>query len=152
MPRVVAADMDTRDALKWAGVYLGLWVLTVAVSAGFVAAGVALGGLRILDLGSATPAALQIGAPSPTGGVVLLALGVAVFQFGTALAGFKTGVAAVEEETAKHFDPESMKSDILAVLDDRLADIHQEVSQTRQMVNRMGREDSAEEFEFQDEF
>jgi len=144
--------METRDAVKWAGVYLGLWVLSVAVSAGFVVAGIALGGLRVLGAGSATPVSLQIGAPSPIGGVVLMGVGVLLFQFGTALAGFKAGVTAVEEETAKHFDPEAMKSDILAVLDDRLADIHQEVSQTRRMVNRMGREEAADEFEFGEEF
>ncbi|MFB6296501.1 MAG: hypothetical protein ABEH66_06655 [Halobacteriales archaeon] len=143
--------METRDAVKWAGVYLGLWVLAVAVSGGFVVAGLALDALRVAGLGAYTPDVFQGGTMYPRAGIVLLGIGALVFQFGTALAGFKAGITAVEEETARHFDPEAMKSDILAVLDDRLADIHQEVSQTRQMVNRIGREETAEEFDFGDE-
>jgi len=143
--------METRDAVKWAGVYLGLWVLSLTVGGGFVVAGIALDALEVLGLGASTPDVFRGGTKAPRGGIVLVGVGVLLFQFGTALAGFKTGVTAVEEETAQHFDPEAMKSDILAVLDDRLADIHQEVSQTRQMVNRIGREETAEEFDFGDE-
>ena len=140
--------MQTRTALKWAGIYLGMWILVTAIAGGLVVAGVALDGLDAVGLGVYTPDTFQGGTAIPSAGIVLVAVGVLVFQFGTAVAGFKTGVGAIESETAEHFDPESMKSDILAVLDDRLADIHQEVSQTRQLVNRMGREDATEEFDF----
>jgi hypothetical protein len=145
--------MRTSTALKWAGTYLGLWLVATAVAGGLVVAGIAIDGLAAVGLGSYTPAALQIGTDSPIAGAVLLALGAIVWQFGTALAGFKTAVSAVEEETARHFDSESMKSDILTVLDDRLADMHQDISQTRRMVNRMSRENQADklDFEFEDE-
>jgi len=140
--------MRTGTALRWAGIYLGMWILVTVIAGGLVAAGLALNGLRAVGLGVYTPDALQGGTAIPAAGIVLIGVGALVFQFGTAVAGFKAGVGAIESETAKHFDPESMKSDILAVLDDRLADMHQEISQTRQLVNRMGREDASEEFEF----
>lgn len=145
--------MRTSMALKWAGTYLGLWLVATAVAGGLVAAGIAMDGLAAVGLGSYTPAALETGTDAPVAGAVLLVLGGLVWQFGTALAGFKTAVSAVEEETAKHFDSESMKSDILTVLDDRLADMHQDITQTRRLVNRMSRENQADQldFEFEDE-
>lgn len=143
--------METKTALKWAGMYLGIWILVTAIAAGLVVAGIALDGLEVIGLDHYTPARFQGGTAVPAAGVLLLGLGAMVFQFGTAAAGFKLGVDAIESETASHFDAETMKSDILAVLDDRLADIHQEVSQTKRLVNRMGREDAAEEFDFQDD-
>ena len=145
--------MQTSRALKWAGVYLGLWLVAAAVAGGLVAAGLALDGLSAVGLGSYTPDGFQGGTDSPTAGLVLIAVGGVVWQFGTAVAGFKTAVSAVEEETARHFDPESMKSDILGVLDDRLADMHQDTSQIRRLVNRMSRESQADQldFEFEDE-
>jgi uncharacterized membrane protein YidH (DUF202 family) len=145
--------MRTSKALRWAGIYLGLWIVTTAIAGGLVAAGLALDGLAAAGLGSYTPATVQGSAESPTLGLALLIVGVIAWQFGTAIAGFKTAVSAIEEETAKHFDSEAMKSDILTVLDDRLADMHQDISQTRRLVNRMSRENAADEldFDFEDE-
>jgi hypothetical protein len=145
--------MQTSTALRWAGIYLALWLVATVVAGGLVVAGLALDGLSAVGMGGYTPEAFSGGTSFPTVGVVLLIVGGVAWQFGTAIAGFKTAVSAVEAETAKHFDPESMKSDILAVLDDRLADMHQDVSQTRRLVNRMSRENAADEldFEFEDE-
>jgi len=145
--------MRTSKALKWAGVYLGLWLVATAVAGGVVVAGLALDGLSAVGLGAATPEALEGGTASPTVGLALIVAGGLVWQFGTALAGFRTAVTAIEAETARHFDAETMKSDILTVIDDRLADMHQDVSQTRRMVNRMSRENAADQldFEFDDE-
>lgn len=143
--------MKTETALKWAGIYLALWIFVTVVAVALVAAGVALDGLDVLGMSEYTPFRLRGGRSIPIAGVALIGLGGLIFQFGTAAAGFKVGVSAIESETASHFDAETMKSDILSVLDDRLADIHQEVSQTKRLVNRMGREEAAEEFEFQDD-
>jgi hypothetical protein len=145
--------METRTALKWAGIYLGIWIVATAVAGGLIAGGIALDGLSALGYGSYTPESFQGGPDSPIAGVALIVVGAIVWQFGTAAAGFKTAISAVEAETAAHFDSESMKSDILAVLDDRMADMHQDISQTRRLVNRMSRENQADQldFEFEDE-
>ena len=145
--------MRTSTALKWAGVYLGLWIVTTAIAGGLLVAGLALDGLSAAGLGTYTPDTFSGGTESPIAGFALLVVGVLLWQFGTAVAGFKTAVSAVEEETAKHFDAESMKSEILGVLDDRLADMHQDISQTRRLVNRMSRESQADQldFDFDDE-
>jgi hypothetical protein len=133
--------------------YLGLWLVATVIAGGLVVGGLALGGLSAVGYGSYTPLALQGGLDAPRVGLALIVVGAVGWQFGTAVAGFRTTVSAVEAETAQHFDAESMKSDILAVLDDRLADMHQDISQTRRLVNRMSRENQADQldFEFEDE-
>lgn len=141
--------MRTNTALKWAGIYLALWIVATGLAAGLVAAGIALDGLSAVGVGSATPAVLETGTEFPRVGIALVALGGLVWQFGTAAAAFKTAVSAVENETARYFDAESMKSDILTVLDDRLADMQQDVSQTRQLVNRMSRESHVDQLDFE---
>jgi hypothetical protein len=139
--------MQTSTALKWAGVYLGLWIVTTGLAGGLVAAGIAFDGLSVVGLEGARPAALDTGVDAPTVGIGLVVLGGLVWQLGTAAAAFRTGVSAVESETARHFDAESMKSDILTVLDDRMADMQQDVSQTRRLVNRMSRESHADQLD-----
>jgi hypothetical protein len=152
-PPVVAPRMRTSTALRWAGMYLGLWLVATVIAGGLIVGGLALDGLSAVGYGSYTPLALRGGPSSPQAGLALMVVGAVGWQFGTAVAGFRTTVSAVEEETARHFDPESMKSDILTVLDDRLADMHQDISQTRRLVNRMSRENQADQldFEFEDE-
>ncbi len=145
--------MRTSTALKWAGIYLGLWIVATGLAGGLVAAGVALNGLSVIGFESARPAVLDTGTDVPTAGIGLIVLGGLVWQLGTAAAAFRTTVSAVENETARHFDAESMKSDILTILDDRLADMQQDVSQTRRLVNQMNKESHANQLdlEFEDE-
>lgn len=140
--------MQTRDAFTWAVIYLGLWLLVTILAAGFVVGGLALDGLRTIGAGAYTPAMFVGGTAMPTTGLLLMVLGVIVWKFGTAVIFFRTVVTAIETETAHAMDTESMKSDILSVLDDRLADMHQDLSRTKQLVNRMSREGAAEDHEY----
>ena len=139
--------MEYAETLKWTGRYLGLWLLAGLVGGGLAAAGVALGGLAPLGYWSATPAALRYGG-YPYGGLALLALGALVFKYGTAAALVHVVVSATEARLTEALSTEAMKSDILSVLDARLSDMHEELTETRRQVGGGG--GSADGFEFED--
>ena len=143
--------MDNSRALKWAATYVAL--STVALLGGLVliGAGVALGGVslsRLMVMAQRSPI-LFLRAAAPT--VVLVLFGLAVWRIGAAFALFKTLGTAIEEETVATFDTEAVKSDILSVLDDRLSEMHQDLDQTRRVVNRLGADEAASEFDFGEE-
>lgn len=143
--------MENVEALKWAGLHTGLAVVATLVALGIAGLGAAIGGLRLLGMFGYAWFAQSIGI-YPRAGLALIVLGGIVWWYGVAGAFIKTIVEATEAETADTMDTEAMKSDILAVLDDRLADMQQEVNQTRRLVDRLSRDDAASEFEFSDDF
>ncbi|MFB6173074.1 MAG: hypothetical protein ABEI39_00375 [Halobacteriales archaeon] len=142
--------MDASTALRWGAVYTAGWVAATAVGLGVAVAGVAIGGLRVVGLYALTPASLRV-ANYPRAGFLLVLLGLAVWKAGKAAALLKTLLDAFEARTAGQFDTEAIKSDVLSVLDDRLSEMHQDVTQTRRAVDRLSREDAASDFEFPDE-
>lgn len=142
--------MENTYTLKWGGYYFILSVFITLVAIGIIGAGIAIGGLRPLEYYSYTPGWLRL-AFYPRAGLGLIVLGILVWWGGTSIALFHTLVEAIGARIADRFDVEVLKSDVLSVLDDRLADIHQETTQTRRLVNRASREDAASEFEFQEE-
>lgn len=142
--------MENSQALKWAAIYFGLWLLAGVLGLVVIAAGLALGGLGIAGYGTYvayTPSVLRI-RYIPIAGAALMVVGLLVWKYASAAAFFKTVTTAVETETTRRLNTETMKSDILSVLDDRLSDMHQEVTRTRRLVNRQSRDDAASEFEF----
>lgn len=143
--------MDTEKTLKWAGVYLGLWLIASIVAIGVITLGVALGGLAMIGAYEMTPMSLRLWRYPRVGAGVIL-IGLILWHYGSAVALFKTLTSAIEQQTVDRLNTEAIKSDILSVLDDRLADIHTEASETRRLVERMGREEAADEFEFQEQF
>lgn len=143
--------MEDTEALKWGVLYVA-WSVVITVVAGVIAtAGIAVGGLIPLGVYALTPEWLRV-AVFPWTGLGLIVLGVLVWWTGNILAFYQTFVGALEVRIAGQFDTETMKSDVLRVIDDRLSDIHYETTQTRQVVDRIGREEAAAEFEFQDDF
>ena len=142
--------MENVEALTWAAVYLGLWVAAGLVGGGIAAIGVAIGGLATFGLYSLTPLSLRL-ALYPSAGAAVIVLGILVWKLASTAVFFKTVTKATADESAKRFNTEAIKSDILSVLDDRLSDMHHEISQTRQQVDRMSRDEAASEFEFPDE-
>lgn len=143
--------MENVEALKWAGMATGLAVAATIIAGGIAGLGVAIGGLRVVGTFGYEWLARSVGI-YPRGGFALLILGVIVWWFGVSASFFKAGVGAIEARTADALDTEAMKSDILAVLDDRLAEMQEEVNQTRRLVDRLSRDDAASEFEFDDDF
>lgn len=136
--------MESRRALAWSGRYFLISSLFALVGAVLVGAGAGYGGLQTWSL--------YQGGASPTlalrGGALYLAValvGILVWRFGRALALYMTLTGAIEEQLSETFDTEHVKSDIVAVLDERLADMQQDL----QSVNREIRDAKAEsDFEF----
>lgn len=127
--------MDAKRAFVWAGKYFALTSAFALVGLVLVAGGVAVGALEGYDVYQATNSYTQAAVEGGPG-LAVAAVGILVWRFGKAWAFFKTMTAATEEEVAETFDTEHVKSDIVAVLDDRLSDMQHDI----QSVNRELRE------------
>lgn len=143
--------MESADTLRWGGYYFVLSILITLVTIGVIAGGIAIGGLRPIGYYQYTPSALRI-ALYPRAGIGLIGIGIFLWWGANTIAFYHTLVEAVGTRTAGQFNTEAMKSDVLSVLDDRLADIHQETTQTRRLINRVSRDDAAADFDFQEGF
>lgn len=140
--------MQPTQAVSVTVLYLAKWLVATVVGGAIAVVGVAVGGLEPIGLAASTPVALEITSAYPWVGLAVIVLGGLVWKFGTALALVGAVGAVVEAETAATLNTEAMKSEILSVMDDRLADIYQEIEETHRLVDRMNREDAASEFEF----
>ncbi|UWG47281.1 putative membrane protein [Halanaeroarchaeum sp. HSR-CO] len=139
--------MESRRALAWSARYFLISAVFALVGAVLVGVGVGYGGLQAWSIYQQTGDAL--GATQGVAVYLALALvGILVWRFGKAFALYATLTGAVEEQLGDTFDTEHVKSDIVAILDDRLADMQQDL----QSVNREIRDVKNEsEFEFQRE-
>ncbi|MDZ7701879.1 MAG: hypothetical protein U5J98_07315 [Halobacteriales archaeon] len=138
--------MEYPETLKWTGVYLGLWLLAAVLGGAVLVGGIALGGLAGLGAYQLTPFSLRL-ALYPTGGLVVMALGLVVFKVGTAAALIHVVVNATEDRLPAALDTEGVKSDILSVLDDRLAEMHDDLRETRRLAS--GQANDPGDFEFE---
>jgi len=140
--------METSETLRWTARYLARWLLAAVVGGAIVVGGVALGGLAELGFYGLTPTALRL-ADAPAAGLAVIVVGLLVFRFGTAAAFIGVLVSATESQLRATLDTESLKSDILSVLDERLAEMHEELADTKRMVGEV--KTSSAGFEFVDE-
>lgn len=135
--------MDRKRALSWAGKYF-------LVTSAFALVGIVLvvAGLYVANL-YAIPNATYFGLPYPTGrsflGIIPLLLGIAIWRGGKAWAMYITLTGAIEEDLEDSFDTEHVKSDIVAVLDDRLADMQHDLQSVNREIRKLKESD---EFEF----
>lgn len=89
--------------------------------------------------------ALEVTSPVIT--VILVLLGIAIWQFGRTFALLYTVPVAAGEEAARQFDRQTLKSDILQGLDGRLTDLEEDVAETRRSVQELKREEHAASFD-----
>ena len=139
--------MSDADPTKSAATYAVAWTVSALVGGAIALAGVTrwlLPAYADYIGGAATAAVLRAAAP----GLALLLVGLLVFKLASAIVHYRTLSAAFGAETEARLNTEAIKSDILSVLDDRLADMKQDTRRTRQTVERGSREDAAQEFEF----
>ena len=139
--------MDTTRALRWGGYYTALATLGAVVGLAIVAAAATLGigdAVAAYRDGAAITSVLSTAAP----GLIVAALGLVVWHLIAAVALHRTMTGAIEEEMRERFDSERVKSEILAVLDDRLSDMQYEMERVRKEVSSLNSEQAAEEFEF----
>lgn len=142
--------MEHTRALRFAGRYFAfttalslIGLAAIAVGAWISATGLSLGAGSIY--GVPVP---QITSQAYVG-IVPIVLGVAIWRLGKAWAMYTTLTDAVKADLADTYDTEHVKSDIVAVLDDRLSDMQQDL----QSVNRELREvkQGTDGFEFGEE-
>ncbi|MFC7231007.1 hypothetical protein ACFQMM_05460 [Saliphagus sp. GCM10025308] len=79
--------------------------------------------------------------------MILVLLGIAIWQFGRTFALLYTVPVAAGEEAARQFDRQTLKSDILQGLDGRLTDLEEDVAETRRSVQELKREEHAASFD-----
>lgn len=124
--------MNAKAALRWAAIYRGVaWVFGL-VGLALVAAGLyaSLGWFPL------TRGAVIRAATSPVF-VPFALVGFVVWQFGKTVVFYKTLTEAVDEQMAERFDARMVKSEILEVLDDRLAEMDTQLRQTRKQVEEI---------------
>jgi len=125
--------MEFRDALARTAYYKAVSWVGALVWLGLVAAGyyVTLGGLPanqgVAVSNATSPAVLALGV-----------LGFVVWQLAATAAFYRSLIGAVDTALADRFDPEVVKSDILSVLDERLADMQTQLEGTRRAVEGTG--------------
>ncbi|MFB6124658.1 MAG: hypothetical protein ABEJ59_01700 [Halanaeroarchaeum sp.] len=138
--------MESRRALAWAGRYFLFTAAFALVGAALVGVGLGYGGLQAWGIYQQPNAGAMAALTGSVAYLAVAVLGILVWRFGKALSLYMTLTGAMEEQLSGTFDTEHVKSDIVAVLDDRLADMQQDL----QSVNRELREVKQEaDFEFQ---
>ncbi len=137
--------MQLTEALRWTVYYRGIALVSFLIGAALAAVGVWYGFVDIVL--SQLPGTAGNATADVTGlavGTALILLGFVVWQIGKTAAFYMTLTEATENEMADRFDTQTVKSEILEVLDDRLSDIHADVETTRQQIDRLGIEDHAD--------
>lgn len=135
--------MDSKRAFRWSGYYFLLTTVFAVVGLAIVGAGAAFGigqGYEAYQAGESVTTALGTAAP----GIVVALVGVAVWRFGKAWAFYKTLTGATEEQLADTYDTEHVKADILSVLDDRLADMQQDLQSVNRSLRELDSDDAVE--------
>lgn len=125
--------MNLTSALRWAAIYRGIsWV------AGILPLGVAVAAMYFIGSNSIPSGRGEaIGIATTPYFVVPVLVAIVVWQFVKTAAFYKTVTEATDEQMSERFDSERVKSEVLEVLDDRLAEMHNEVQRTRQEVQEM---------------
>lgn len=123
--------MHPKRSILWAALYAVVASVATIVGIAIVATGLAIGGQEVYDTyqatGDVTSAVLIDAAP----GLLVVLVGIVVWRLGTGLALFVTIPGALKEELSETYDNEQVKSEILTVLDDRLAEMEREVQGLR---------------------
>jgi hypothetical protein len=139
--------MNARTALRWTALYKAVAWLSGLVGLALVVLPLYFYGTNDIGFGLAVE---KVSAQPLL--AIPVVLGFVVWQVGKTVAYYRTVTGAVRGELADQFDPELIKSDILSVLDERLADMQSQVEGTRRAVEDMngGQSSQSGDFGFQE--
>lgn len=137
--------MDRKRALSWAGKYFLITSGLAAVGGALIGVGVYLAWTQ--GVGSLYGLPIPVPTTNSALGLIPILLGIAVWRGGKAWAMYMTLIGSMEEELAETYDTEHVKSDILAVLDDRLSDMQHDLQSVNREIRNLKQSD---DFEFQD--
>ena len=144
--------MDAKRAFVHAGKYFALTTLLSLLGVVLFAGGIYLAGMQagwesVLGISMPVPGTASIP------GFIVALVGLAFWRFGKAWAFYKTLPAAVEDDVAETFDTQHVKSDIVAILDDRLNDMQQDLQSVNRELRELKEEtgtSTTEQFAFDD--
>jgi hypothetical protein len=125
--------MKLTSALRWAAFYRGIVWVAGLLPVGVIGVGMYFLGTNRIPRG--TGEALS-NAKSPYFLAALL-VSLVIWQFVKTAAFYKTVTEATEMQMAERFDSEKVKSEVLSVLDDRLAEMQTELERTRKEVQEI---------------
>lgn len=127
--------MNLKSALRWAVIYRAVaWGVGGLLALPLLAAGVYFGARTGFPV---TPGQVRTMVTTGTfAGFAIAAL--LVQQFVSSVAFYKTVSEATDEQLAARLDTEKVKSEVLSVLDDRLAEMQTELERTRKQVDDLG--------------
>lgn len=128
--------MDAKRAARWTGYYWLYLTAATLLGGGMTVAGF---GMTYQTLDSQQWQSWGPFLTEAAPWLVLGVVGVAVYRFGSAFALYHTLSRAMAEELSSTYDTEKVKSDILSVLDQRLADMQSDIQKVA---------DDDDEFEF----
>ncbi|MFC6717546.1 hypothetical protein ACFQGT_04320 [Natrialbaceae archaeon GCM10025810] len=144
--------MTVKNALKWTALYRALAAASLLVGMVLVIAGVVVGSRGALVTLADDPTAIDaaVEAANPLFTVAFAVAGVIVWQFGKAFALFVTLPRASGWRAADGFDSERLKSEIVEAIDVRLAEMEEDVAQTRRSVRKLERDRNTATFDDDD--
>lgn len=123
--------MHPKRSVFWAGLYAVVASVATVLGIAIIAAGLAIGGQEVYETYQATGDVANTVLVDAAPGLLVVLLGIIVWRLGTGLALFVTIPGALKEELSETYDNEQVKSEILTVLDDRLAEMEREVQGLR---------------------
>ena len=129
--------MDIKSALRWSAMYRAVTWASGLVFVLFLGGAVYLGLVDVLKTAVyGNPWKLtNVAYSAPP--LLLTLVGFLVWQFIESVAFYKTVTEATDEQMAERFDSEKVKSEVLSVLDDRLAEMQTELERTRKQVEEL---------------
>lgn len=135
-PGTLNPCMNLSTAVRAASIYRLLSTISFLVGLTIAGIGAYFGGgiqlLQALPPGPPVLAVFHLVDAVPA--MILAVIGFAVWQFGSSVAFYYTMAGTTAREAGEEFETEKVKSEVLAVLDDRLSEMHEDVEATRRAV------------------
>lgn len=137
--------MDSKRSFVHAGKYFVLTTVLGLLGVGLVAGGIAYG---VVNATTTTVGSVAIPVPTMASapGLALVVLGVVIWRFGKAWALYHTLTNAHEDALSDTFDTQRVKSDIVSVVDERLADVQQDIQSVNREVRDLKQDENDGQF------
>lgn len=143
--------MELSNAAKWTLFNRALTAGALVLGTGLALLGFVLGfwgSIETLVVDGNVQTAVENANPIPT--LVLAVLGFIVWQMGKTYALFWSLPRASGRAAAKRFDHGRLKSEVVEALDERLAEMEEDVAETRRSVQELKRTEHAAAFDEED--
>jgi hypothetical protein len=133
--------MDEKRTLYWSTLHAVAWLVGALVAVALVGVGYRYLGIDVAwDNYRAGESTFRTAARTAAPGVVVAALGIAVWRAVASWALFRTLVPATRDALSETYDTERVKSEVLTVLDERLSEMQQDIQSVERAARSSGEE------------